>query len=1100
MKEETDNQGGGRINILSAGILLSVGLAAAVLIALPGHHRAPPVPDTPPKAVVSGGLYERFCVDIVPVLERRCSSCHGVLQEESGILADSTQSKDFLRWPVNAGGRIKTRSRLRQTYDIVTARPESAATSSGFIDFVSDPGVSPFLRAPLASGFSASTHPEVFSSPEDPDYRVLFHWIEEEIESGQEAKLTLSSGAELYFAEKVTPILVRKTCFGCHGPLAFNDLKLDPGIPGQDTRFSPRTHKHNRREMLGTVTRMVHLSGDVRQSKQLLKNFPVEEGGIVHKGGNNFFRKDDPDYQVLLHWLKLEAQEAREHSGAALGELEGIVFVRRPKNSPERFFEDISFLPGGDLFLLKDGREVNLTASLHPAGPADVRAPEVSYDARHVVFAMRRSEGEPFNVWEIELASGKARQMTFSEVRATHFMDPIYVPDPDDVGGDDLERVCLVMVSNVDGEWCESSPSHVLGEAEGGTKRSIIDHELTEAPGRFNGRTLQIVTGTNAGETRMITQHEFGELVVDRPFPLPCDTSTHYTIMVEPRFTPKFEAYRMRRAARGEEKRIFDESLKRMTYSASQVRRPAMRSSGEIMFTCLRSGWQSGRPFYNGAVFRTHVDGSNFHTHNGNRSAVPIHADNREMPNGLEIRIGRDADSHWGGMLMLADHQFGPTIENNNPLDDLDHPYGEGTPTTAMFKFVPGWIGLDEHVTCRGQSPGGVYRDPYPMPDGGILVAHARGPLDLHDPAAAPDFNIVILRPDPAFQSSDGFKAGKSNREVVVAGHHTELWPRPVVARLKEPVKKKMKLETDLFGPPARVRGFTGYRQETPAVVQVYDMVLLDAFFEQSTPTGVRHLGSPVCPSCMDPTPDLEQVRYARIIATEPQDEGDRGEPRRVMIGEVPLETDGSFAMQVPSGISFDIQSLNGMQMALRSPNRWLYCHPGEKHGLSIPRPLYAQTCSGCHGGLTGKSEDTLRRPDAISSASRTQAIWDLPNHHKRNPANYGKSNEAMLTAVSYQRDILPIVRAKCVACHAGPVPAAKLDLAGETGYDALTTHVNLHDKLAIRSYLIEKLHGRELHATRALSGDHPHPSQQRLTREELLAFVRWVDLGARKE
>ncbi|MDP6931227.1 MAG: hypothetical protein QF412_16150, partial [Planctomycetota bacterium] len=736
MKTETNNRGRGRTNLLSVGLLLSIVLVT-VLVVLPSPRREVAPPDRPPAPLAAGGRYERFCVGIVPVLERRCSSCHGTLQEELENTADSIQTQNLLRWPVDAGGRIKSPARLRQTYDLVTARQANPAAPSSFIDFVSDPAASPFLRAPLAAGFSASTHPEIFASPEDPDYRTLYEWIADEVEAGQEAKLTLSGEAETFFAEKVTPILVRKTCFGCHGPLAFNDLKLDPGIPVHDERFTPRIHKNNRKAMLGTVTRMVHLSGDVGRSKQLLKNFPVEEGGIVHKGGNQFFKKDDPDYGVLLQWLELEAAEASERSAAVLGELQGFVFVRRPKDSPERFFEDTGFIPGGDLFLLKDGREVNLTAALHPDGPADVRAPEVSYDARHVVFAMRRSEGESFNIWEVELGGGRARQLTFSEDPQAHFMDPLYVPDPDDTGGDDLGRVCLVAVSNVAGEWCESSPRHLLGEAEGGTKQSIVDHDLTETSGRFNGRTLQVVRGTNRGETRTITRHEAGELIVDEPFPDPCDTSTHYTIQVEPRFTPKFDAYRMRRARAGEERRTFDESLKRMTYSASQVRRPTMRSSGEIMFTCLRSGWQSGRPYYNGAVFRTHVDGSNFHTHGGNRSAVPIHADNREMPDGLEIRIGRDADSYWGGMPMLSDHQFGPTIEDNNPLDDLDHPYAGGEPATAMFKFVPGWIGLDEDVTCRGWSPGGVYRDPYPMPDGSILVAYAQGPLDLHDPAAS---------------------------------------------------------------------------------------------------------------------------------------------------------------------------------------------------------------------------------------------------------------------------------------------------------------------------------------------------------------------------
>ena len=116
----------------------------------------------------------------------------------------------------------------------------------------------------------------------------------------------------------------------------------------------------------------------------------------------------------------------------------------------------------------------------------------------------------------------------------------------------------------------------------------------------------------------------------------------------------------MRIAPAGQERNNFDNTLKQMSFAASQMRRPTMRSTGEIVFTALRTGWQDGRPLFNGTLFRTHVDGSNVHIHNGSRSGVPIFADDREMPNGLEIRIGRSADSWWGGMLMLSDHQFGP--------------------------------------------------------------------------------------------------------------------------------------------------------------------------------------------------------------------------------------------------------------------------------------------------------------------------------------------------------------------------------------------------------------------------------------------------------
>ena len=146
------------------------------------------------------------------------------------------------------------------------------------------------------------------------------------------------------------------------------------------------------------------------------------------------------------------------------GQTRGIVFVRRPRNTPERFFEDGEFLPGADLIWKNGDTETNLTAKLHPNAPADIRAPSVSYDARHVAFAMRRTSEEPFNIWEVELDSGAARQLTFSAEPGVHFLDPLYVPDPDDKAGYDLERVCLVMTSNQAGHWCESSPSGLLAK------------------------------------------------------------------------------------------------------------------------------------------------------------------------------------------------------------------------------------------------------------------------------------------------------------------------------------------------------------------------------------------------------------------------------------------------------------------------------------------------------------------------------------------------------------------------------------------------------------------------------------------------------------
>ena len=1043
--------------------------------------------------------FDYFVSRVVPILDRRCGNCHGHSADAYHAMEQEPLLRTHLHWITDDSGRIDE-GYLRLAYERCTTDRAEGSAHFQPINRTDPPLASLLLREPLATRYSGSLHPEVFAALDDPDLKTLTTWVKMEIEAAPQPSKPLADGAELYFAKNVVPILSRKTCFGanCHGQMAFMDLKLDPGMSALAGRFTNDIHRANRQAMLGAATRLVHLAGNIEQSKQLLKNIPLEQGGIAHKGGNQFFEKGDPDYEVLRHWLELESAEMSRRVGVTLdGRPRGIVFVRRPCDTPERFFEDGEFLPGGDLIWQRGDEETNLTAKLHPGGPADIRAPSVSYDARQVAFAMRRSADEPFNIWELEIDSGAARQLTFSTKPGVHFLDPLYVPDPDDKSGDDLSRVCLVMTSNLAGHWCESSPAGFLGEVDESSALQLIDHQLTHRAGTFDGRTVTIVRGTNLGVTRTITGQEPGRLAVDRPFPSPCDSTTHYVIADSPRMTPKYDAFRMRRASVGQERETFKKTLKQMSFAASQMRRPSMRSTGEIVFTALRTGWQDGRPLFNGTLFRTHIDGSNVHIHNGSRSGVPIFADDRELPNGLEIRIGRSADSWWGGMLMLSDHQFGPSIEADNPCDNLDHPYRSGRPDSSLHRFVPGWISLDRLVTFQGVSAGGAYRDPFPMPDGSILVAHAKGPIDLADREAAPNFDIIRLFPDPSFQSNDGFDPGRFKRELQIGGPQSELWPRPVVVRLKEPVKKQLKLQEDVFGPPKLVRGFTGYKIGTPAVLKVFDLLLLESFFEQIAPVGQHHLAEEVCPSCGALTPQIDQVTAVRIIAANPQYEGDTGPPTASIIAEIPLEEDGSFYAELPSGMSFDMQSLNAEGMAIRFPHRWLYCHPGEQHTLSIPRTLFAQTCSGCHGGFTGKPTDTLRRPDVITSASRTLAQWDPEQNRQRFPANYSKGKGPRIMTIEFERDVRPILQHKCVACHSDQQPAADLVLSGDDAFESLRHFVEHREALAIKSYLIEKLQGRELHAPRELSGEIPHPQENSLSKEELRTLVRWIDLGA---
>jgi hypothetical protein len=98
---------------------------------------------------------------------------------------------------------------------------------------------------------------------------------------------------------------------------------------------------------------------------------------------------------------------------------------------------------------------------------------------------------------------------------------------------------------------------------------------------------------------------------------------------------------------------------------------------------------------------------------------------------------------------------------------------------------------------------------------------------------------------------------------------------------------------------------------------------------------------------------------------------------------------------------------------------------------------------------------------------------------------------------VTFERDIRPIVDRKCISCHSASEHAADLVLSGGAAFDSLLRFVEHREALAIKSYLIEKLRGQELHAPRDIAGETPHPANDPLTAEEMQTFIRWIDLGA---
>lgn len=978
------------------------------------------------QAITGSASYDAlFEQKVVPLLETRCgTACHGIDVGTYQTVIKQRDHAGHFYFPID-----RTTGLIPRTPGTIKAAFEAAIGGTpARIDYTAAARFSPLLRHPLAEAYGGLPHRgmAIFPSTDDDGYRTLQQWIAKEIARKPQAAEKLPPNVA-YFQQHALGVFVRKGCFlaNCHGAGAFNDLKLQPPLPvadGEDMLhgFSPAMVAANRKALLGEVTRFANLGGDLRRSRLIVKNLPIVAGGIHQRGGNNQFFQSfaDKDVQTLLEWLALERKAVAEHltsegrpiPAAEIGQIKGIVFIRGPRHAPRKFFDLDSYWPGSDIFLLpvdangKEGEPVNLTASLHTGGAVDIQAFDVRYDGRGIVFAMRQSAASGFRLYELHLNDERSgisswRQLSFAPERQAfgdliHHIDPLYTPGADGPEGHALDKVAIAYASNEAGGYTQTQPAGLTGEADSGSGATLTDRERTERAHSFDGRRISFVAGPNQGEWRRIRTHlnlpdGGSQLVLDRPLPAAIDRRTLYVIeQPKPEAAPSYDIWRMVPAA-GDAQAAFRASARRMTWRGNEDRRPTMRSSGEVMFTSLRNtGSEDGRPVYNGAIFRVQTGGFDYHIHGYTRSRYPLYADARELPDGLEVRLALDPRNYWGGSLLLADHGLGVNVEPDNPLDNLPFSYSDGgAPAfTSTPRYLPAAAPLlpengAHGVTHTGLSPGGAFRDPYPLPDGTLLVSHVGSPLDHLDPNADPNWDIYRVRFDGSPQSEDGHTGGQLRIEHI-AGASSQLsdtMPRPLMVRLKERAETHQKFLPELEDNKLQDdHGVKRAPADTPAVIECYDYPLLQSLLNDLTPVGERDL------SHLD-----RQLRYVRILAGMPPDKADLaqlGNESRRIVAEVPLESDGSFYAQVPPNTPLLLQGLDGQRSAVQSMNRWFYVQPGERFTFSIPRNLFSRACAGCHGSLTGNPADALGPIDGVTGASKVVANWDPVTGKRRKP------------------------------------------------------------------------------------------------------------------
>ena len=211
---------------------------------------------------------------------------------------------------------------------------------------------------------------------------------------------------------------------------------------------------------------------------------------------------------------------------------------------------------------------------------------------------------------------------------------------------------------------------------------------------------------------------------------------------------------------------------------------------------------------------------------------------------------------------------------------------------------------------------------------------------------------------------------------------------------------------------------------------------------------------------------------------------------QRRILGDVPVEKDGSFNVEIPANTPIELQILDADGMALRSCG-WVWAKDYARQG-----------CIGCH-------EDPELTPEniVVDAVKRPSIKLTLAPQQRR--------------TVDFRRDVMPIIAAKCVGCHGqadAPIHlTADLAAASDSSpgrfnrsYQSLLAPgtkpgqgKHVHSGAARKSPLIWRLYGRN--TSRPWDGMESVPAPKKmppagapaLTEDEKRTFVEWIDMGA---
>ncbi len=241
-----------------------------------------------PTAAASSLDYETFKTRVLPILttartgNARCVACHS----RGG-------GNSFLE-PLTPGATSYNDEQARRNFERIQR-----------LVVPGEPLKSPLLVNPLAEdGGGSHWHGggKHWASQNDPEWRTLATWVSTRPESTDASQLDYET-----FRTRVQPILTtaRKgnaRCLACHARGGGNSF-LEPLTPGSTTYSDEQTRRNFER-----IQRLV-VPGAPDKSVLLTNPLAEDAGGSHwHSGGKHWKTQTDPEFQVLVSWVRGSAR------------------------------------------------------------------------------------------------------------------------------------------------------------------------------------------------------------------------------------------------------------------------------------------------------------------------------------------------------------------------------------------------------------------------------------------------------------------------------------------------------------------------------------------------------------------------------------------------------------------------------------------------------------------------------------------------------------------------------------------------------------------------------------------------------------------------